>query len=1096
MYFGGAMKMSARKAFQILLCILTMSVGAAPAVAQETTGTIVGVVTDQTGAVLPGVTVSVRNVQTGVSQEFVTGDTGRFTAASLRPGNYEVTFNLSGFSPQTVRNIELHVNDRLEINGKLGVGVSETVEVSAASQFVQPSPAVQSLMGPTQVQELPLNNRNFVQLATLVPGVSSDLGDEVGIGLTNVVSVSINGSRRNGVNWLVDGVSNVDVGSNVTLLATPTLESIQEFKIITSNYAAEWPRSGGGIVNIVTRGGTQEFSGTAYEFFRSDALNANSWARKRTGREDLRDAPELEYNNFGYTIGGPLLPSREKAFFFWSQEWRKITRAPASSTANVINPAWLNDPSNENFVPPENRDPNAVRMLGLWPAPNQGAGQFVNTIPNVSDTRQEVIRIDYDFVTNWKLVGRYTHDFSKTEEPGGLFFNAAVPNVAGTETEVPGNVFATELRATLGQGLNEFRYQLSGNKITTSDLEGNVNTRSELGLTMPELFPENNAGKMPSIIVGTAAAPIISLVGAIQGFNIEYWNHTFSDNYTHQMGDHTIKGGILMAFEQKNENANNETQGRFTFGVGGGRTAFQNFLTGNADGLCGSTCSYTESEIDITNNLRFNRYEMFVQDTWRIRPNITLDYGLRYALYPKITDKNNVLTNFVPSLYNVNNAPEFANAAGTLLVRGTGDPLNGIIVAGLNSPFDEGIYETDTNDFQPRVGFSWDPEGTGIMIVRGGWGLYYDQPLVGIFEQNSFVNPPFANTIELLNPALSNPGAGVAAGTAALRSLIASSVPFNTPQTQQWNVGVQRQLYPRGFMEVSYVGSHGEDLIQPVDINLPQPADVVAVNGNLNLVRPFLGYSTITMRQTTARSNYWGLLAQFRHDQGRDGTLTLNYTLSRNRTTATNDRDAIDIPQNPLDLEAEYADARTDRRHIFSATYIYELPFFRNSANAIAKAALGGWQVSGLTQISSGPPIPRILVNTNGGRRGNRADQIADPGEGEQSGDFWFNPAAFAPPANGTFGNSPRAPFRLPGRNQTDLALSKNFYPFDLRLQFRADFINAFNQTQYSLVDAACTAAATVSLNRCDIGGSTDTFGQVTAARNPREVQLSLKLYW
>lgn len=1062
------------------------------ATAQETTGTLQGVVTDQTGAVLPGVTVMVRHVETGRTNEFVTNDVGRYLAASLQPGTYELTFNLSGFQATTITGITLHVNDRQEVNGRLGVGVSETVTVSAASRFVQANPAVQTLMGPTQVQELPLNNRNFVQLATLVPGVSSDLGDEVGIGLTNVVSISINGGRRNAVNWLVDGVSNVDVGSNVTLLATPTLESIQEFKIITSSYAAEWPRSGGGVVNIVTRGGSNKFSGTAYEFFRSDKLNANSWARKRSTNPDINSKPpELEYNNFGYTIGGPMLPSRERAFFFWSQEWRRISRAPASSTATVLNPAWLTDPTNVNYVAPADRDPNAVALLSLWPAANQGINQFVNTNPNVNNTRQEVARVDFDISNNWKSVSRYTHDYSDTVEPGGLFFGVVVPNVAATRTEVPGNVFSTELRATLGQSLNEFRYQLSGNKIATVDLEANVNTRAALGIQIPELFPENNANRIPTL-VGTG----MSTVGAGQGYNIEYWNHSLSDNLTHQRGSHVYKVGVLVAFEQKNENAGNETQGRFAFGTGGGRTGFQNFLTGNRDGLCGNACSYSESEIDITNQLRFNRYEMFAQDTWRIRPNITLDYGVRYALYPKIVDKNDVLTNFVPARWEAGGAPTFANAAGSLLLRGTGDPLNGIIVAGQNSPFDRGIYETDKNNIQPRVGFSWDPSSDGQMIVRGGWGLYFDQPLVGIFEQNAFVNPPYANSVSLLNASLSNPEAGVAPGTVGLRTLIATSVPFETPRTQQWNIGMQRQLYSRGFIDVSYVGSRGDNLIQPVDINYPQPADVVAAGGNLNRVRPYLGYGTINMRQTTARSRYWGILSQFRHDQGRAGTLTVNYTLSRNRTTATNDRDVIDIPQNPLDLEAEYADARTDRRHIFSASYIYELPFFRDAAAPLAQAVLGGWQVSGITNISSGPPVPRILVNTNGFRRGNRANLVGDPGAGKQSGIYWFDPAAFAPPADGTYGNSPRAPFRLPGRNQTDLALSKNFYPWrETRLQFRADFINAFNQTQFTGVNAACTAATTLSLNRCDVGG-TNTFGQLTAARAPREVQLSLKLYW
>jgi hypothetical protein len=1069
-----------------LLCALAL-----PAAAQETTGTIQGAVTDQTGAVLPGVTVVAKHIQTGRTQEVISNASGRYSIPLLQPGTYEVTFTLTGFQSTTVRGIDLHVNDRLDINGRLGVGVSETVEVSAASQMVQATPAVQTLMGPTQVQELPLNNRNFVQLATLVPGVSSDLGDEVGIGLTSVVSLSINGSRRNAVNFLVDGVSNVDVGSNVTLLSTPTLESIQEFKIITSSYSAEWPRSGGGVINIITRGGSQQFSGSAYEFFRNDKLNANSFFRNMSTDPKANSAPpRLRYNNFGYTVGGPLLPSREKAFFFWSQEWRDISRAPTDSTANVVNPAWLNDPTNANYVAPEDRDPIAVSLLELWPATNLGVNQFINTNPSINDTRQEVFRLDYDFNPAWKLVSRYTHDVSTTVEPGGLFFGVVVPNVAATETNVPGNVFATELRMTRGRALNELKYQLSGNKIVTSDLEANRNTRSQFGLSIPELFPENNLDRIPTLVVTG-----LSTAGTTQGFNIQYWNHTLTDNFTFQRGDHAYKAGILMAFEQKNEGASNETQGRFTFANGGGRTGFQNFLTGNRDGLCGITCTYAESEIDVTNNLRFNRYEAFVQDTWRMSPNITLDYGLRYAVYPGVIDKNNILSTFVPENYDASQAPTYANAAGSLLVAGTGNPTNGLILAGVNSPFDRQIYDTDWNNLMPRAGLSWDPNSNGQMIVRFGYGLYYDQPLVGIFEQNAFVNPPYANTVSVQNPSLSNPTVGVAPGTVGLRSLIASSVPFEMPRTQQWNIGVQRQLYSRGFIDVGYVGSRGDDLIQPVDINQPQPADVVAANGNLNLVRPFQGYTTINMRQTTARSRYWGILTQFRHDAGRNGTLTLNYTLSRNQTTSTNDRDAVDIPQNPLDLEAEYADARTDRRHIFSASYIYELPFFRESQNLFLKAALGGWQISGLTQINSGAPIPRILVNTNGGRRGNRANTNGDPRAGELEFPFWFDPTSFTPPADGTYGNSPRAPFRLPGRNQTDLSLSKNFYPFAKRLQFRADFINAFNHTQWLAVDAACSAANTLTLNRCDIGGG-DTFGQITSTRAPREVQLSLKLYW
>jgi hypothetical protein len=272
--------------------------------AQEITATITGTVTDQSGAALPGVTVVARNVGKGVTTEAVTSNTGRYTLPYLINGEYELTFSLTGFKTHVAKSINLHVNDRLEVGASLGVqGVTEAVEVTASSQLIQPSPAVQNLMGSTQVQELPLNNRNFVQLATLVPGVSSSLTDEVGIGLTSTVSLSINGARRNAINWLVDGAQNVDVGSNITLLSTPTLESIEEFKIITSSYAAEWPRSGGGIINVVTKSGSNDFRGSVYEYNRSDSRNANSFFRKQSSDPAIRDNPPyLKYNNYGVTL--------------------------------------------------------------------------------------------------------------------------------------------------------------------------------------------------------------------------------------------------------------------------------------------------------------------------------------------------------------------------------------------------------------------------------------------------------------------------------------------------------------------------------------------------------------------------------------------------------------------------------------------------------------------------------------------------------------------------------------------------------------------------------------------------------------------------
>ena len=1074
--------------------------------AQETTGTIIGTVQDESGAVLPGVTVTLKHVRSGQTFERVTTTEGLYTAPLLPIGEYEVTFTIPGFQTRVVRGIALSVNDRVVVDGKLAVGgVSEVVEVTGRS-LVQPTAAVQSLVDSTRVQELPLNNRNFALLATMAPGVSSDLADEVGVGLTSTMNLSINGARRNAVNWLVDGVSNVDVGSNITLLSTPTLESIEEFKIITSSYAAEWPRSGGGIINVVTKSGTSTFRGSVYEFVRNDKFNENSYFRTLNTDPEIRDkAPRLRYNNFGYTVGGPLLRSR-RALFFFSQEWRRIKRAPGSTTATVPNPDWLTNPASANFVPVAERDPNAVRLLAAWPAPNlaptaaDGPGRLTVETPNINNTRQEVVRVDFDLSQASRLTGRYTHDLSDTREIGGLFLGTPVPNVAGTDTSVPGSVAAMGLRTIVGSSrLNELQYQFSANKISTQYADGVRNQRSEFGLTIQELYPENNSGLIPTVVVAG-----LSTIGANQLYRIQYVNHTVTDNFTWQLGSHSVKFGGLGAWEQKNENAASNSQGSYNFAAtAGGPSAFQSFLRGNVSGACAG-CVYTESEKDIDVQLRFNRFEFYAQDSWRARPNVTVDYGVRYSLYPPLTEVNDLLATFDPAFYSDAAAPPYTNAAGSSIDRTSGDLTVGIVRAGQNSPYGRGIYAFKKDSVQPRIGVSWDPTSNGMNIVRAAYGIYYDQPLVGIFEQNSFTAPGIVATASFNNPQLTNPGAGLTPTTAAVRTLQATATDFDNPRMMQWNVGLTRQLWARAVAEVSYVGSRGDNLIRPIDINYPQPAAVVtlqnSVPGAINPARPYRSYSTITMRETTAISRYHGLLTAFKYEAGRTGgTLNVNYTLSRNQTDASNDRDAIDVPQNPLDLEAEYADARTDRRHIFNASYIYELPFFRNTGTW-QEVVLGGWQVAGIVNINSGQPVPRVSVSTNNNRRGGFANLVGDidPGERFINGNpYWFNPDAFAPPADGTFGNSGRAPFRQPGRHQWDFTLSKNFYPTEtLRFQFRADFINAFNQRQWQAnptadgLDNTCT----LSITSCNVAG--DRFGQLISTRAPREIQFGLKLYW
>jgi hypothetical protein len=313
------------------------------------------------------------------------------------------------------------------------------------------------------------------------------------------------------------------------------------------------------------------------------------------------------------------------------------------------------------------------------------------------------------------------------------------------------------------------------------------------------------------------------------------------------------------------------------------------------------------------------------------------------------------------------------------------------------------------------------------------------------------------------------------------------------PRRQHWNVGLQRRLYTHGVIDIGYVGSRGDHLPRFVDINQPQPANLVGHGGATNTVRPFLGYAEIDMRETTATSRSNGFLAGFRHEAGRSGLAIVNYTFSRTKADATFDNADIDDPQNPLENDAEFAAAGTDRTHIFNASYVYELPFGRGGIGGWWAALVGGWQVAGITRIESGPAVRVRVLNCNYDGwcfpEALRPNQLSDAAAGDQSGVLWFSPAAFAPSPAGEYGTAPVAPFRLPGRHQWDFAVSKSLSVVGgTRLQFRADFVNAFNQTQFLDVNTQCNGTTT-----CD---PRNGFGNVTSTRPPREIQLGVRFDW
>lgn len=1093
-------------ALSALALLLGMSLAAAGR-AQEITGTITGFVKDTTGAVVPGVEVRIRNTATGLERRVVTSSEGEYTATLLPIGIYEVLVEAPGFKKAAVRDIKLSVNDRLRVDVTLEVGqITETITVVGEVPAVQTETAeVGTVITGTLVKEMPLNGRSLYQLVALQPGVSAAgaiISGRVGVGLDNLASVNVNGARASQNNWLIDGADNVDTGSNLAVINYISVDSVAEFKILRGNYSAEFGRSAGGQINVVTKSGTNSFHGGVFEFWRNDVMDArNFFSTLDRNRDGKADPALLRYHNFGWNLGGPI--KRDKLFFFFNQEVRRvrtvrgggvvITRVPTERQRRgdfsefpsvVIRDPLTGQPFPGNVIPPDRIDPNARALLSVFPLPNSdpavlgGNRNFSAAAPSGRNYREELIRVDYNLSDRHKFFARFIHDSIPSTEPFGEIFgtnNAAFPGVADTKTNIPGRNLVAEWNWVPSPALvNNLAFNYSRGAIV-SEITGRA-SRKIPGLNIPEIFPENPAGVLPGISFGS---------GGYGGFNFfgpydnNYGSYRFKDTVSVVRGKHALKMGILLSWEFKNENAASGTNGAFVF-PGTSSAVFTSTGDAFADFLLGRASSYTESDIDITSHLRYDMYEAFIQDDWKATPKLTLNLGLRWSFIRPPYDTKDVLTNFDPTRFNPARAYQI-DASGNR-IPGTGDPLNGLVIAGRNSPFGRRVVDSHWDTFGPRFGFAWDPFGTGKTAIRGGYGIYFDRTLVGIALQNAFVNPPFVTTAQFLaagaagTPTLSNPSGGAQRNEEAIvRSLISMSPEFLVPTVQHWSFGIQRELWWGLAVDAAYVGNHGTHLLRAVRINQTPPGTPSPPAAYAR----FRGWGLITERQTSASSRYDSFQLGLNKRLSQGLQFGVAYTLSKVITDSPDDRTTI--AQDVRNLRLDRGLASYDKTHIFVANFLYELPFFRQ-ARGVVYNILGGWQVGGIVRGESGTPLT-IIISPNransffGGSQ--RPDLIGDP-RGPKTVRQWFNTAAFALPALNTFGNAGRSIVRGPGLHLWDLSLYKRFRVTEsVGMQFRAEFFNAFNHTNFSGVGTTL---------------GTPSFGQVTSALSPREVQLGLRI--
>jgi hypothetical protein len=860
---------------------------------QEITGNLSGTVKDTTGASVKGATVEVTDVQKKVVVRTVTtGDDGEFKVPDLVGGVYTVSVEAPNFKKTIQQDIKLDVGQRRTIDVVLEAGsISETVMVQANPVAVELATATtSSVVTGEQARGLSLNNRNWVQLVALAPGVTNDLADQVYVGTTNpdgqanTINISVNGARSSQNTFTVDGADITDRGSNITIQAYPSVDSIGEFRILRSLFPAESGRSGGGQVNVVTRSGGNEFHGSAFEFVRNEAFNANSFLINATanppfGRDTNGKAkrPPFRYHNYGWTFGGPvyflrfgegsggMVKKMDKTFFFVSQEFRRDRRFSSAVVTTVpdanlrrgifpvdvcINRPLLGETScTGSFilpagtpVPTDRLSPAALAYInGIYnflPLPNAGTAaapyNLTTSIPNVADFKQTIIKIDQTFTSNWSGYYRYQKDKIPTIDGNSLFSSGgSLPDVSTTSTNSPGQTHTAQTTYVVNPNLVvEGRYTYGYGAILSENIGLLSLTRTSVPVTLPFI---NTRDRVPTL-TGNGFTGLTSF-GPYDNFS---WKQNFSGSASWISGGHTMKYGVVYSMYRKNENAlagNNE--GNFSafattlptttanITLNQNRQRWANFLVGNVN-------TFTQAKFDYTADLRQNALEAYAQDEWRARDNLTVYYGVRYSYFPSPYDRNGRLSTFVPELYDPTQAPQVTGAGNR--VTSTGNWCNGLIVNAQNfttgpaafncrptaSPYGKYVVRNNKKDFAPRFGLAWDPFGKGMTSIRTGYGIYHEQVLVGTYLQNIGLNPPYQETASITNARLDNPGGNlvVSATVQGLRSVQSN---WHTPYMQHWSFDIQHQLTSKTVMTVGYYGSKGTHLIGLTELNEVAP---------------------------------------------------------------------------------------------------------------------------------------------------------------------------------------------------------------------------------------------------------------------------------
>ncbi|MBI2817190.1 MAG: TonB-dependent receptor [Acidobacteria bacterium] len=1042
---------------------------AATGSAQVVTGVISGRVTDPTGAVIPGTTVQVENIETGFSRNVQTDAAGRYEARNLPVGSYSITAQQAGF--RTVRRgITLTVASAIVVNLELSVGtVQETVEVTAEAPNIETSTATLSgLVGQDQMRALPLSGRSYDQLTLLAPGLvhlpNSSTGAQSGTGL----AISSHGARNDANLYLIDGTtandhSNRGPGSAAGL--SLGVEAVREFRILTHSYSAEYGRNAGAVISAITRSGTNEFHGSAYEFLRNNVLDARNFFNPEA-------LPPFRQNQFGASLGGPL--RKDRIFFFVNYEGFRqrqgVTQIATVPDENARQ-GLLPNPST-GVVEPVTLNPVIVPYLKLYPLPNgrnfgNGSAQFIRDTSTRATEDYYMGRMDFRLSDKDSVYWRYIFDPSET------FSEDAIPPFFNSIKTTNHYLVLSETHVFSGEMLNEVRgaFNRTAPFLGTGPLEIQNHAL--------DFLPGAGFGDITSTVVSGGAIGSISGVGTDNVSPQSFPQNTFqiSNTLSYVKGAHSWKFGFNGERIQTNTHVTRAIRGTYAF------TSLRDMLAGIPRQV---QFFLVGENSNPSRGWRQTLFGWFVQDDIRLRPNLTLNLGFRHEFLDTPSEVNGRTASF----------------------RNWTDPESTV-----GPPWTVGKL-----NFAPRVGMVWDPTGQGETSIRLGGGVFYNHLVGRAWQVFSKDDPRFTTFFQVRNPR--NFPNALQSGFQTGGAVRAKSAQWemDTSTLIHYNLEIQQQLFPTISIQAGYVGSYGYDLIHETErmTRIPQilPDGSKFFSPSAPFTNPNPAWSSLQGLESKSISNYNALQIGFAKSFSRGLMLHANYRWSKVLSTGDSISSSQVTNTTPFvmdidDLDRDYGLAAYDQRHSVSLNGRYRLPWDNLLQSRLAKAAFGGWEVNGIFLAGSGFPVG-ILAGFNNSQNGNSAApdrpnlapgfsndpthhgatggcQGVPAGQKLRTPDLWYDPCAFELSPAGTFGNLGRNTVSGPPSVNVNLTLAKKFPVREgMDLEFRSEFFNIFNHANFR------SPSMSVFTSGRDRSGNA---GVITATSGTnRQIQFGLKL--